>query len=162
LYVFLLFVNTRNGDYMNKNQYEIVADRHKAKENKLLNMIISFLVGGFIGFLGELLIEVLCRYYSFSRVDASTIMIVVFIFIASLFTALGFFDKWVSACKCGFIIPITGFAHSVVSSALDYRNEGPIYGIGSNIFKLAGNVILYGVLSAWFFGTIRYLIGGVG
>ena len=161
MYVFLLIVNTKYGDCMNKNQYEIVADRHKSKENKLMNAIVSFVVGGFIGLSGEVIIELLCRYLSFSRVDASTIMIVIFIFFASLFTALGFFDKWVSTCKCGLIIPITGFAHAVVSSALDYKAEGPIYGIGSNIFKLAGNVILYGVVSAWFFGTIRYLIGGI-
>ena len=58
-------------------------------------------------------------------------------------------------------IPITGFAHSMTSAALDYRKEGLIYGIGSNIFKLAGSVILYGVVSAWLFGMIRYFIGGV-
>ena len=87
-------------------------------------------------------------------------MIVIFIFTASLLTALGFFDKLVNKFKCGLLIPITGFAHSMTSAALDYKNEGPIYGIGSNIFKLAGSVILYGVVSAWFFGMIRYFIGG--
>ena len=58
-------------------------------------------------------------------------------------------------------IPITGFAHSMTSAALDYKNEGPIYGIGANIFKLAGSVILYGIISAWLFAMIRYLLGGV-
>ena len=89
-------------------------------------------------------------------------MIITLIFIASLFTALGFFDKLVEIFKCGLLIPITGFAHSMTSCSMDYRKEGPIYGIGSNMFKLAGSVILYGVLAAWFFGMIRYLIGGVG
>ena len=89
-------------------------------------------------------------------------MIIIFIFIASLCTGLGFFDKLVTKFKCGLLIPITGFAHSMTSSSMDYRTEGPIYGIGSNMFKLAGSVILYGVLSAFIFGTIRYLIGGVG
>ena len=89
-------------------------------------------------------------------------MIVTLIFIAALFTALGFFDKWVNFAKCGLIIPITGFAHSMMSSGMEYKKEGLIYGIGSNIFKLAGSVILYGVVSAWFFGTIRFLLfGGV-
>ena len=147
---------------MDKNQYEVVADRHKAYENKVWNAFVSFISGGSLGFLAEVIIELFCRYFSFSRADASTIMLVLFIFVASLFTALGFFDKWVSTFKCGLLIPITGFAHSMTSSALDYRNEGPIYGIGSNMFKLAGNVILYGIVSAWFFGTIRYLLGGIG
>ncbi len=97
-----------------------------------------------------------------ARNDAATIMIVTFIFLASLFTALGFFDKLVTKFRCGLLIPITGFAHSMTSSALDYKKEGPIYGIGSNMFKLAGSVIIYGIVSAWFFGMIRYIIGGIG
>ena len=84
------------------------------------------------------------------------------IFIGCLLTCLGFFDRVVHFCKCGLIVPITGFAHSLCSSGLDYKHEGPIYGVGSNMFKLAGSVILYGVVSAWFFGMIRYLIGGLG
>ena len=147
--------------FMNKAQYEVIADRHKAVENRFQNAIVSFLSGGFIGFLGEGMIEVLCKYFSYARDDASTIMIVSFIFLGSLFTALGFFDELVSIFKCGLLIPITGFAHSMTSCAMDYRKEGLIYGIGSNLFKLAGNVILYGIISAWFFGTIRYLIGGL-
>lgn len=97
-----------------------------------------------------------------STQDASVFMIVTLIFVASLFTALGFFDKMVNFARCGLIIPITGFAHSMTSAGLEYKKEGLIYGIGSNIFKLAGSVILYGVVSAWFFGMIRYfLFGGV-
>ena len=60
----------------------------------------------------------------------------------------------------GLIIPITGFAHSMQSAMLDYKKEGLVYGFGSNIFKLAGSVILYGVVSAYIFGLIRFLIFG--
>ena len=72
-----------------------------------------------------------------------------------------FFDKFVNFAKMGAIIPITGFAHSMQSATLDYKNEGLIYGFGSNMFKLAGSVILYGVVSAYLFGLIRYLLGGI-
>ena len=146
---------------MRNSLYEKIADKHKSKENKIYNAFISFVSGGFIGLLAEGIIELFC-FYNYSRVDASTFMIVIFIFIGSLLTAIGVFDKLVSIFKCGLLIPITGFAHSMTSSALDYKNEGPIYGIGANIFKLSGSVILYGIVSAWFFGTIRYIIGGVG
>lgn len=145
---------------MKNSKYERIADRHKAEENRGRNAIVAFLVGGLIGMIGEGIIELICHYSHISRSEASTIMIVILIFIASLSTALGFFDKLVTKFKCGILIPITGFAHSMTSAALDYRKEGPIYGLGSNIFKLAGSVILYGVVSAWFFGMIRYLIGG--
>ena len=121
-----------------------------------MNAFVAFFSGGVVGMLGEIEIEILCHWIS--RTEANNIMILTFIFLASLFTALGFFDKWVTKMRCGLIIPITGFAHSMTSSSLDYKKEGLIYGIGSNMFKLAGSVIIYGIVSAWFFGLIRYLI----
>lgn len=147
---------------MKNTKYDKIADYHKAPEERGKNALIAFVSGGVIGLLGEGLIEILCLKFRISRQDAGTIMIVVFIFLASLGTALGFFDKLVNKFKCGLLIPITGFAHSMTSSALDYKREGLIYGIGSNMFKLAGSVIIYGVVSAWFFGMIRYIIGGLG
>lgn len=145
---------------MKNVEYDKIADFHKAKEDKLKNAIIAFVSGGTIGLIGEGIIELLCCFFHISRNESSTFMIMIFIFMASLFTALGFFDKLVTKFKCGLLIPITGFAHSMTSACLDYRKEGPIYGFGANIFKLAGSVILYGVVSAWFFGMIRYIIGG--
>ena len=87
-------------------------------------------------------------------------MIITLIFLASLFTALGFFDKWVNWARCGLIIPITGFAHSMTSAAIEFRKEGFVTGLGANLFKLAGTVILYGVVSAYFFGILRIIIMG--
>lgn len=147
---------------MEKKDYKKIVDNHKAKENRMQNAIVAFLTGGLIGALAEFLIQLYSYYLNISTTDASTFMIVTLIFAACLFTALGFFDKWVNFARCGLIIPITGFAHSMMSSGMEYKKEGPIYGIGSNIFKLAGSVILYGIVSAWFFGTIRFLLfGGV-
>ena len=145
---------------MKNTKYEKIADKHKAPETRINNAFIAFLSGGVIGTLGEVIIEILGTF-DISRTDATPIMITIFIFIASLSTALGFFDTLVTKFKCGLLIPITGFAHAMTSSSLDYKNEGPIYGIGSNMFKLAGSVIIYGIASAWLFGTIRYLLGGM-
>ena len=158
MYLFFILGYVINGDNMKNTKYNKIADSHKAKEDRVGNFFISFLCGGVMGFLGELEIEVLCVWFNLSRTDSGVLMILTFIFIASLFTALGFFDKLVTKFKCGLIIPITGFAHSMTSSALDYKKEGLIYGVGSNMFKLAGSVIIYGIVSAWFFGLIRYLI----
>lgn len=143
---------------MEKQKYEQLVQKHNPKESKGKKAIIAFVVGGLVGVAGELLICLYTHWLNISRNDASVYMIVTLIFIASLLTALGVFDKLVSKAKCGLLIPITGFAHSMTSAAIDYKKEGPIYGIGSNIFKLAGSVILYGVVSAWFFGMVRYII----
>lgn len=147
---------------MEKNDYKKIVSKYKAKENRVKNGIVAFVVGGLIGCVAEFLIQVYSYFLDISTQDASVFMIVTLIFVASLFTALGFFDKMVNFARCGLIIPITGFAHSMTSAGLEYKKEGLIYGIGSNIFKLAGSVILYGIVSAWFFGMIRYfLFGGV-
>ncbi len=145
---------------MEKKDYKKIIDKHKAKENRMVNAVISFLIGGFIGIIAVFLTDLYSYYFLISSKDAVTLTIVTLIFVACLFTALGFFDKWVTFAKCGLIIPITGFAHSMMSAAMEYKNEGLIYGVGSNIFKLAGSVILYGVVSAAVFGAIRYLIFG--
>ena len=142
---------------MTNKKYNALVKKYTPKENKVKYALTAFFVGGFVGLLGECLIRLYIMLFDISRNDASTYMIITFIFFASLFTASGFFDKLVAKAKAGLLIPITGFAHSMTSAALDYKNEGPIYGIGSNVFKLAGSVIFYGVVSAWFFGLIRYL-----
>ena len=146
---------------MRNMKYEQIVEKNVVKENRLRNAVLAFLIGGLVGLIGESLIELYCNLFGFSRSDSSTLMIITLIFVASLCTALGFFDKLVTKFKCGLLIPITGFAHSMTSATLDYKKEGPVSGFGSNMFKLAGSVILYGVVSAWFFGLIRYLIGGM-
>lgn len=147
---------------MEKKEYQKIVDNHKPTEKRWQNAIIAFIVGGIVGMLGQVLTEFYASWLEIPTKDAASFMIVTLIFIASLFTALGFFDKWVNFARCGLIIPITGFAHSMTSAGIEYKKEGPIYGLGSNIFKLAGSVILYGIVSAWFFGMIRYLfLGGM-
>lgn len=160
MYIFLKNNQNINGDIMENKKYENIINKNKAVEERGKNALIAFIVGGLVGLIGEGIIEILCYYFKISRSEASTYMIVILIFISSLCTALGFFDKLVTKFKCGLLIPITGFAHSMTSATLDYKKEGPISGFGSNMFKLAGSVILYGVVSAWVFGLIRYLIGG--
>lgn len=133
---------------------------HKPKETRVQNAVIAFLTGGVMGALGQLLIEFYSYYLDISTNDAAIFMIITLIFLASLFTALGFFDKWVNWARCGLIIPITGFAHSMTSAAIEFRKEGFVTGLGANLFKLAGTVILYGVVSAYFFGILRIIIMG--
>lgn len=145
---------------MTKEEYKNLTQKIIPKENKLKNAIISFIVGGLIGLLAQIIFYVLTTEFNIKDKDATSMMMVFFIFISCLFTALGFFDNLVSKAKAGLIVPITGFAHAMTSSMIDYKKEGLVTGIGSNAFKLTGSVILYGVVSAYVFGTIRYLFFG--
>ena len=145
---------------MKEKKYQKIVERHKPTEQRSKNSLIAFLIGGLVGAIGEGLIQIYCSIWHISRTVSSVYMIITLIFIAALATAIGFFDKWVNFARCGLLIPITGFSHSMMSAALEYKREGPIFGIGSNTFKLAGSVIVYGVVSAWTFGLIRLIIGG--
>ncbi len=145
---------------MNKDEYKKLVKKHTPREDKLHNTIYAFLIGGCVGFLAEGVIQVLMNLFDFSRVTASTWTCLIVIFTASLFTAFGFFDNWMSKAKAGLLLPTTGFAHSVTSSAMDYKREGLVTGFGSNFFKLAGSVILYGILSAFIFVIVKVIIGG--
>ncbi len=143
---------------MNKESYKLLVKKHTPKEPKFKNMGIAFLVGGLIGFLAEVISFILKKCFAFSSVEAGLLTSFIIILLTSLFTSLGFFDLWVSKARCGLIIPTTGFAHSTSSSALEYKKDGLITGLGSNFFKLAGSVILYGIISAFILVIVRIVI----
>ena len=145
---------------MEKTEYKRIVKKYTIKENRLTNAILAFMIGGFMGVLGNFLIEVYSYYFNLSSKDASVFMIITLVFLGCLLTCLGFFDKWVNFAKCGLIVPITGFAHAMMSAALEYRKEGLVTGIGMNMFKLAGSVIIFGVVSAYIFGLLRLLLTG--
>ena len=145
---------------MEAKKYQKLVDKHVPKEEKTNNLLVAFLTGGLIGLLGNFLMDIYAYFFHIQTTEAGFFMLVTLIFIACLLTGLGVFDILVKKGKMGLIIPITGFAHSMQSAILDYKKEGPVYGFGANVFKLAGSVILYGVVSAYVFGMIRYLFFG--
>lgn len=143
---------------MNKQMYKTIIKEYHPKEDVFKNAVISFIVGGLMGVLGQSLIDIYSYIFDISTKEAGTFMIVTLIFVGCFLTCLGFFDNIVKRCGCGLIVPITGFAHSMMSAALEYRKEGLVNGIGANMFKLSGSVIIFGVVSAYIFGIIRVLI----
>lgn len=145
---------------MNKDEYKKLVDSLTPKENKSKNAIIAFIVGGVVGLLAEVVAVVIMECFGVSRVEACQWTCLIVIFVACLFTAFGFFDNWVTKAKAGLILPTTGFAHSVMSAGLDYKRDGFITGIGANFFKLAGSVILYGIVSAFFLAILGVIIYG--
>lgn len=145
---------------MMKDKYVELVEKHTPKEDIVKNATVSFLAGGVLGVLSELLLRGYMMWFSLPRKEAGVVVILTLIVIASLLTAFGVFDQCVSKLKSALIIPITGFAHSMTSAALEYRKEGMVLGIGANIFKLAGTVILYGIVSVYIFGIIRLIVMG--
>lgn len=146
---------------MKDRKYEEIVKNETPNEDILKNAIMTFIVGGILGSLSELLLVCYSTWLNLPRKESGVLVILTLIFVASLLTAFGFFDILVAKFKSALIIPITGFAHSITSAAIDYKNEGLVLGIGANIFKLAGTVVLYGVVSVYIFGLIRIMLGGI-
>ena len=146
---------------MKKERYQEIVKKHKPNEHKGKNILVVFFVGGLMGLLAQGLIDLYQKCFSLSGVDAATLMIVTIIFISCLLTAFGVFDNLVNVGKMGLILPISGFAQSVQSAILDFKKEGPIFGFGSNAFKLAGSVLLYGITAGVIISIIRFLLGGI-
>lgn len=140
---------------MNKLEYQKYINEITPKPNKIKNAIISMISGGTIGMLSTILYKIINNYYNSELSIAFVILII--IIITSFITCLGFCDSIFSKLQCGLIIPITGFAHSISSSIIDYKKEGFIT-IGSNTFKLAGSVILYGVVSSIIFTLVKVML----
>ena len=159
MYIFLNLVNNSNGDYMDDKYLDIV-NKHTPKEDRLKNAVMVFIAGGIFGVLAEMLLRGYTIWFNLPRKEAGVVVTLTLVIVASFLTALGVFDVCVSKLKSTLIIPITGFAHSMTSAALEYRKEGLVLGIGANIFKLAGTVILYGIVSVYIFGLIRILVMG--
>lgn len=141
---------------MNNEQYQTYSNEHQIKTNPWMKIIIAFISGGILSIIGQILFDFLLIY--FSKDNATILVTLSFIFTASLLTGLGVYDKIAKIAGAGLFVPITGFSNSLTSSAIECKNEGLIYGIGSNMFKLAGSVITYGIVSAITLSFISYLV----
>ena len=141
--------------YTNEGKKEIIR-QFSPKTKVMKNSLLAFIFGGFISLSAELL-RSLFTSFGASDKDALTLVGVSLITLASLLTALGFFDKIARYAGAGTLVPITGFSNAVTSQALDARSEGMVLGVGAKIFTVAGPVILYGVTSGVIYG-IAYFI----
>ncbi|MDD4000951.1 MAG: SpoVA/SpoVAEb family sporulation membrane protein [Bacilli bacterium] len=138
---------------------EKVKAETEIKRPILKNMFKAFFVGGAICLIGQIILEILKNGFNLEKDLANALMVTIMVFLGALLTGLGVYDKIGQFAGCGTIIPLTGFANSMASAALESKSEGVFLGIITNMFKLAGSVIVVGVLSAFIFGTLRYLIG---
>lgn len=143
---------------MKLESYEKIVDKNSKKEDKFKNVLIAFFSGGVIGTLCEGFSQMLQTFLYMPPHEAFMYTMIMLVVVSSILTGLGFFDKVVSKLKCGLIVPTTGFAHAMTSAAMDHESEGPIKGIGSNIFKMTGSIILYGLVTAFFLALIKGVI----
>jgi stage V sporulation protein AC len=143
---------------MKNKIYNQILKEEEIKRPVIKNAIKAFIIGGLICLFGQGLLWLFNDILEIEKDTSNILMAMVLVFIASLLTGIGIFDKIGEFAGAGTIVPITGFANSLTSSALESKSEGIITGILTNMFKLAGAVIAAGIISAFIVGTIIYLI----
>jgi len=144
------------------SQYSSVIKNHEVKPNYLKNMASAFFFGGLICLIGQGLLWIYINAFDIAEDIASTYMIVTMILIASILTGIGVYDEFGQVAKAGGFVLITGFANSLTAAALEGKSEGIVLGIAMNMFKLAGTVIVFAVVSGFVFGLIRYFLALLG
>ena len=143
---------------MNKETYKRFADAHAPHSPMGKNCLLAFLIGGLICTLGQGLRDIYQNLCHMNETDAGTLTSATLILIAVVLTGLGWFDGIAKFAGAGTLVPITGFANSVVSPAIDSHAEGLILGVGAKIFTVAGPVLLYGTLAGSVYGVIYWIV----
>ena len=141
-----------------QQHYQKLQQKHETKRPVLKNCIKAFFVGGFICTIGQAISYFYIYYFNFTEQTAGNPTVATFIFVSMLLTGFGFYDRIGQFAGAGSAVPITGFGNAVISAAIEHRTEGFVLGVGGNMFKLAGSVILFGVFSAFVVALIKTIL----
>lgn len=143
---------------LNKKAYDEYIKKITPVNELGSDMLYAFVTGGIICTVGQASVMLMMKYLGMEKEAAQIWMLIELILASVLLTGFGIYPKIVKWGGAGALVPITGFANSVVAPAIEYKAEGHVFGIGCKIFTIAGPVILFGVLTSWILG-ILFLIG---
>ena len=145
-----------------KEAYKDVQKKHEIKRPIFKNCIKAFLIGGFICLIGQAISMFYIYFFDFTEYTVGNPTVATLIFLTMLLTGFGLYEKIAQFSGAGTAVPVTGFGNAVISSAIEHRSEGFILGVGSNMLKLAGPVIVYGVFAAFVIAIIKTIILTIG
>lgn len=135
-----------------QQQYQRLASSIEPKRPVLKNCLRAFLAGGLICLIGECIRQAFMAFGGFDEKTAANPTVAVLVLLAVILTCLGVYDKIAQWAGAGTAVPVTGFANSMASSALEHRAEGIVLGVGAGMFQLAGSVIVFGTFAAFIIG----------
>ncbi len=141
------------------SEYQEYVNQKSPNSPILKNCFNSFWVGGLICGIGQIIME-LCKYNGLTPEISATIVSISLIFLSAFLTALNLFNKIGKFAGAGSLVPITGFANSIVSPAMEYKSEGYVMGVGAKMFTVAGPVLVYGISSSVLVGIIYFIFNG--
>ncbi|PKR86783.1 stage V sporulation protein AC [Heyndrickxia camelliae] len=139
-------------------QYDQLQKKHELKRPILKNCIRAFFIGGLICLVGQAVTYFYIYFFNFTEQTAGNPTVATMVFIAMILTGFGVYDRIGQFAGAGSAVPVTGFGNAVISSAIEHRTEGYVLGVGGNMFKLAGSVILFGVFSAFIVALVKTIL----
>lgn len=139
-----------------QQKYEQTVNQVKPQPTLLKNIIWAFIVGGLICTFGQFVLEYFISL-GMSKKDAAAPTSAVMVFLGAFFTGLGIYDELGRRAGAGSIVPITGFANSIVAPAMEFKREGFVFGIGAKMFVIAGPVLVYGMTTAFLIGLVYWM-----
>ena len=142
---------------LTNKQYSDMVKKLSPHSPVFKDCLMAFLVGGLICVFGQLLNEFYATVVNLDEERVKIAVTVSLIFLSALLTALKLFNKIAKFAGAGTLVPITGFANSVVSPAIEFKAEGFVLGVGANMFKIAGPVIVYGTVASVVYGIIYWI-----
>jgi len=142
---------------LNTKDYLKYTNEKSFKSPIFKNCVLAFLVGGTICTIAQFFWELLSNYTSLDETSITGVETVIMIMLGVFLTAINIYDKIAKFGGAGTIVPITGFANAVASSAMDFKSEGLVFGLGSKMFSIVGPVIVYGTIISVVIGFIYYL-----
>ncbi|MGG4546867.1 stage V sporulation protein AC [Rossellomorea marisflavi] len=141
-----------------QKQYEIIEKKYETKSPLMKNVLKAFFVGGFICVIGQAFTYMYIYFFNFTEQTAGNPTVATMVFLAMLLTGFGLYDHLGQFAGAGSAVPVTGFGNSVISAAIEHKTEGYVLGVGGNMFKLAGSVIVFGVFSAFVVALIKTIL----
>ncbi len=140
-------------------KYLDLVERLSPKSEMGKGLLRAFVVGGLICVLGQAINDLAKHFWQLDKKSAATVASIALVFIGALLTGIGVYDKIGKYAGGGSIVPITGFSNSIVASAMEFKREGFITGVGAKMFTIAGPVLVYGIGSSVIAGIIYYFMG---
>ncbi|GGD71922.1 stage V sporulation protein AC [Paenibacillus nasutitermitis] len=144
---------------MSPKEYQSFAKSREPGRPVAKNCLKAFVVGGLICLVGQAMQDFFAYAFKMTQTEAGNPTVAVLILISVILTCLGVYDKLAQWAGAGSAVPVTGFANAMSSAALEHRSEGLVLGVGGNMFKLAGSVIVFGTVAAFFVGIIYWVFG---
>ncbi|CAH2713455.1 hypothetical protein BACCIP111895_00591 [Neobacillus rhizosphaerae] len=143
---------------LQQRNYQQLQQKHEIKRPIVKNCLKAFLVGGIICVIGQAVTYFYIYFFNFTEQSAGNPTVATMVFLSMIFTGIGVYDRIGQFGGAGSAVPVTGFGNAVISAAIEHRTEGFVLGVGGNMFKLAGSVILFGVFSAFVVALVKTLL----